>query len=97
MFTVVDVIDGDTFVVSPGWQWNGQSGDRVRPTGYDTPERGRWGWEAAREKLRRLLLGKQVELRKAHTIDRGRLVCDVYLNGHPLAAYFPEYAEGQRP
>lgn len=38
VFTVVAVIDGDTFDVSTNWIWNGQSGYRVRPTGYDAPE-----------------------------------------------------------
>ena len=37
-FRVSVVIDGDTFEVANGWKWNGQSGSRVRPTGYDAPE-----------------------------------------------------------
>ncbi len=39
-FKVTEIIDGDTFAVSPQWKWNGTSGDRVRPTGYDAPEKG---------------------------------------------------------
>jgi endonuclease YncB( thermonuclease family) len=50
-FTVVSVIDGDTFDVSPSWQWNGQSGSRVRPTGYDAPELHALGGQAAKAKL----------------------------------------------
>jgi len=90
-FTVITVIDGDTFDVSPQWRWNGQSGSRVRPTGYNAPELNSYEGQAAKDKLSRLILRKQVELRTAHKIDRGRLVCDVYYRGKYLADYFPEY------
>ena len=89
-FRVMSVIDGDTFGVA-GWEWNGQKGDRVRPTGYDAPELGTPQGQQAKHKLGRLILGKNVELRKAHRIDRGRLVCDVYFQGRYLADYFQEY------
>jgi endonuclease YncB( thermonuclease family) len=91
VFRVSSIIDGDTFEASPGWQWNGQSGTRVRPTGYNTPELHKPGRQAARDKLTRLVLGKTVELRTAHRVDRSRLVSDVYLQGRNLADYFPEY------
>jgi len=89
-FKVTNVIDGDTFEVN-GWKWNGQNGNRVRPTGYNTPELGTVQGQQAKQKLSRLILGKIVEIRKAHTIDRGRLVADVYLQGKYLADHFPEY------
>jgi len=41
--------------------------------------------------LSRLILGEEVDLRAAHKVDRGRLVCDVYYKGQYLADYFPEY------
>jgi len=90
-FRVSAVIDGDTFEVSGGWNWNGQTGTRVRPTGFDAPEISAYGGQAAKEKLARLILGQQVELGTAHRVDRGRLVCDVYFRGKYLAEYFPEY------
>jgi endonuclease YncB( thermonuclease family) len=90
-FKVGSVIDGDTFEVSGGWQWNGQSGERVRPTGYNAPELHQSGGQAAKNKLTRLILGKVVEIRRAHRVDRGRLVSDVYFEGRNLADYFPEY------
>ena len=89
-FRVTDVIDGDTFDVK-GWEWNGQKGQRVRPTGYDAPELGSYQGQQAKQKLARLILSKNVEIRNAHKIDRGRLVCDVYFKGRYLASYFPEY------
>ncbi len=90
-FTVTAIIDGDTFEVSPQWKWNGETGSRVRPTGYDAPELHAYGGQAAKDKLSRLILGKEVDLRTAYKVDRGRLVCDVYFRGKNLADYFPEY------
>jgi len=90
-FRVVDVIDGDTFDVSPKWKWSGQTGSRVRPTRYNASEIYEPGGHQAKSTLARLILGKIVDLREAHRVDRGRLVCDVYYNGRHLADYFPEY------
>ncbi len=90
-FRVISIIDGDTFEVSPQWKWNGQTCTRVRPTGYNAPELRTYGSQAAKEKLSRLILGEEVDLRAAHKVDRGRLVCDVYYKGKYLADYFPEY------
>ncbi len=47
VFTVIEVIDGDTFKVRPPWSWNNTSGDTVRPVGYNTPEVGIYtNWNA---------------------------------------------------
>ncbi len=89
MFTVSTVIDGDTFEVRGGWKWNGESGTRVRPTGFDAPELDADGGPAAKRRLEQLILGEEVELRSAHRIDRGRLVCDVYLRGRQLSELVP--------
>ena len=90
-FTVTEVIDGDTFDVTPQWQWTGQTGSRIRPAGYDAPELHTFGGQAAKDKLSRLILGQQVDLREAHKVDRGRLVCEVYFRNKNLADYFPGY------
>ena len=90
-FTVTAIIDGDTFEVSPQWKWNGETGTRVRPTGYDAPELHAYGGQAAKDKLSRLILREEVDLRTAYKVDRGRLVCDVYFRGKNLVDYFPEY------
>ena len=91
-FTVTEIIDGDTFVVRNGWEWNGKSGDRVRPTGYNAPEIPSSSGYTAKQKLSRLILNQQVQLGPVATIDRGRLVCDVFFNGRNLADYFPAYS-----
>ena len=90
-FRVITIVDGDTFDVSPQWQWNGQTGSRIRPAGYDAPELTGLRGYAAKTRLEKLILRQDVELRSAHTIDRGRLVCEVYFRGKNLADYFPEY------
>jgi endonuclease YncB( thermonuclease family) len=90
-FTVISIVDGDTFDVSPSWQWNGETGTRVRPTGYDAPELRAYGGQAAKDQLAQLILSQQVELGNAYRIDRGRLVCDVYFRNRNLADFFPAY------
>ena len=91
-FTVIEVVDGDTFKVKNGWKWGDKRGEVVRPTGYNTPEEGKSGYEGAKEKLRRLILNKKVEIKNPQTIDNwGRLVADVYYKGKNLADYFTEY------
>ena len=87
-FTVVNVVDGDSFDVSPNWKWGGETGSRVRPTGFDAAEIGSRGGQSAKERLTRLVLNQTVDLKKAYHIDRGRLVCDVFFRGRNLASYF---------
>lgn len=93
-FTVSEIIDGDTFKVKNGWEWKekGKKGDTVRPTGYNTPEKGEPGYEQAKQKLTNLILDKTVDIRSSKTVDEwGRLVADAYYNGKNLADYFTEY------
>ena len=52
-FKVINVVDGDTFEVSPNWKWNGQVGNEVRPIGYDTPEKSSPEYQAAKDKLKK--------------------------------------------
>ena len=43
-------------------------------------------------RLADLILDREVEIRKAHIVDRwGRLVADVFYNDKNLSDYFPEY------
>lgn len=81
-FTVTRVVDGDTFDVSPNWKLkDGKKGDRVRIANFDAAEIDEWGGKSAMQKLKNLIEGEEVELKKAVNIDRGRVVCDVYYNG----------------
>jgi len=88
LYKVTKIVDGDTFEVSPNWEWEGQEGSVVRPRGYDTPERGQPGYEAAKEKLAGLILNKEVELKNPIKLTYYRLLCDVFYRGKNLAEYF---------
>ena len=90
-FKVIDVIDGDTFVVTPNWEWDEETGNAVRPVGYNTPEQGESGFDEAKEKLGLLINDKDVDLVDPIKLSFGRLLCTVLLNGKDLAEYFPEY------
>lgn len=85
---VTRIIDGDTFEVLPNWEFEGKTGDVVRPRGYDTPERGQSGYQEAKDKLTSLILGKEVELEDPIKLTYGRLLCDVYYQDRNLAGYF---------
>jgi len=87
-FKVIRIIDGDTFEVSPNWQWENQEGNIVRPRGYDTPEEGQPGYKIAKDKLTKLILNKEVELKNPVKLTYSRLLCDVYYQGKRLAEYF---------
>ena len=90
-FTVLEVIDGDTFIVEEGWEWNNKQGSKIRPTGYDTPEKGERGYQAAKNKLKNLIEGKKVKIGNAVKTSYDRLLADVYFEGKYLANYFPKY------
>jgi len=74
-FKVVEIIDGDTFIVSP----------------YNTPEKGDPMFQETSDKLQQLLLNKEVELKNPVMLSYGRLLCDVYLDNRNLKTFFPEY------
>lgn len=90
-FKVIEVIDGDTFRVSPNWKWNGEVGNKIRPIGYNTPEEGSPDYQSAKDKLKKLIHGEEVELKNVVKFTFDRLLCDVYYNGKNLANYFPKY------
>lgn len=96
-FTVTEVADWHTLVLSPGWVWQGQRGSRIRPAGFDVarldePKLGNQAGAEATQGVQKLLQGKVVMLGSAYRIDRGRLVCEVYFDGHLLPSYFPHHS-----
>ena len=90
-FSVTEVVDGDTFKVSPNWSWNNQSGDIIRANGYNTPERGQPGYEEAKAELTKLILNKNIDLKNPIRITYGRLLCDVYLSEKNISETFSKY------
>jgi endonuclease YncB( thermonuclease family) len=91
-FKIESVIDGNTFEVSPPWEFDGETGSIVRATGYDAPKSGK-GAIAAEQKLSILMQNKSVELESPQGIEDGKLLCAVYFQGINLADYFPSYKE----
>lgn len=89
-FTVEAVLDGNTFEVSPKWQYEGVTGDLVEATGYSPPKSGKGGM-AAEQKLSVLIHNKKIEMGTPQGIQRNRLVCEVYFHDMNLANYFSEY------
>jgi micrococcal nuclease len=70
---VTRVVDGDTFEI--------ETGQKVRMIGIDTPERGKYFFQEATDRLKELIDGKEVILRKdvSETDKYGRLLRHVYL------------------
>ncbi len=93
LFKVNKIIDGDTIIVSPDWKWNAKEGNIVRIFGYLTPGQG-YPTEFAKNKLIKLLLNKEVEL-KAPFIPNNfppkTIACRVFINSVDVSRYFPEF------
>ena len=82
---VTKVVKADTFEVFPPWRWKDQSGIKVRIADIETPSEGEVGYERARERLKSVVEGKNVELKNMKEVDFDRLVCNVYVNGKNVA------------
>jgi len=91
-FKVVAVIDGNTFEVSPKWEFGGETGDLVQAKGYTAPKSGQ-GAMAVEQKLSGLIHNKKVELGSPDGVQDNKLVCEVYYRGVNLAEYFSAYQE----
>ncbi len=72
-FKVIEVIDGDTFKI------DFENGKRVRLLGIDAPELGRCLAADAREKLSKLVFGKEVTLTDQFTDPYGRIMANVFV------------------
>ncbi len=72
------VIDEETFEIVPGWAWRGNTGNRVRPAGWAAT-----GADAVRT-LAEKVVGKIVTVGRVATVDGGRLVAEVIVNGENL-------------
>jgi len=82
------IIDGDTFQLA--------GGKRIRPEGYNAPEKGTKGSQRATQQLKRLIRGKIVGLSPVLAVDRGREVRRVTVKGKPLEKLMKPYAKKQK-
>jgi endonuclease YncB( thermonuclease family) len=83
-YQVTNIVDGSSFDVAPNWDWQGQTGRRVRIANHTTPELSAVGGESAKEKLTNLILGKPVELKNRVNTGSAEVSCDVYLDGNNI-------------
>jgi hypothetical protein len=89
---ISEVLNGNTFKVSPEWLWDFNEGDTVKALGYRTPQNSQTEFEKAVRKMKKLLLGKTVELANpVNLTEEGQLLCDVLVDGKNVAEFFPEY------
>ena len=91
-FTVVDIINGNTIQVQPGWVWGNSKGDLVQINGYKLSSQ----YDSfAKNKLITLIKGKQIELKNATVVSKDSnnievIFCSVFLNEIDVSQYFPE-------
>jgi hypothetical protein len=93
-FKVTAVIDGNTFEVSPKWEFDGQKGNAVFAKGYSAPKRGKEAMKLE-QNISILILNKKVELGMPDGVEDDKLVCEVYFEGRNIASYFSQYKEQQ--
>ena len=91
-FTVAAVIDGNTFEVSPQWEYDNEKGDLVHAKGYTAPKSGKAAM-AVEQRLSGLIQNKKVELGAPDGVKGNKLVCEVYYQGVNVANYFSAYKE----
>lgn len=82
------VIDGDTFQLA--------GGKRIRPEGYNAPEKGEKGAQKATQQLKRLIHGKTVGLSPVLAVDRGREIRRVTVKGKPLEKLMKPYTRKRK-
>jgi endonuclease YncB( thermonuclease family) len=99
---VVAVQDGDTVTILD----DAKMQHRIRIAGIDAPEKSQAFGEAARQRLARLVHGRQVEARCPKRDRFGREVCSVFLGTRDVgleqvrggyAWWYREYAREQTP
>ena len=79
--TVYNVVDGDTVDVNVDLGFKVYTKQRVRLNGIDTPERGQPGYQEAGNKLRELVLDKEIQLMTYKQSKWGYFLADIYANG----------------
>ena len=95
IFTVVAVIGGNTFKVSPKWEFGDETGDLVQVKGYTAPKSGKVAM-TVEQKLSVLIQNRKVELGSPDCVQHNRLVCEVYYRGINIAEYFSSHQEQTR-
>ena len=92
--TILGVVDGDTFDAMVDLGLRVFRKERFRVYGINAPERGKLGWDRAKEDLSNLLAGKstkRIATFRDHRDKYGRYVADVVIvNHHGFAAWLSD-------
>jgi hypothetical protein len=94
-FTVTNIIDGNTIQVA-GWKWGDFRGTKVKIAGYSFNGKDSNYNSFAKNRLEKLILGKEIELLNVVKAEKGIgvkddiIYCSVLFNGVNIAQYFPE-------
>ena len=91
LFEVTKILDGNTFEVTPFWQWHNENGVLVSARGYQAPAAGEPNHEKIKTILMELLFGECVTLKDAVAIKDDALVCSVHIRGKNLSEFFPTF------
>lgn len=87
-FQVKSILDGNTFTVSPRWEWRHIKGDIVTANGFPNLIGDKVGFLNSKKKLSKLILGKNVQLKKVNQCKYGCIFCDVYIDGKNISTFF---------
>jgi hypothetical protein len=85
LFKVENVVDGNTIIVSPRWQWHNETGNNVIINNFSKITD---NFLLAR--LRSLLGNREVELKNPIKVEGGAVYCYIFLDGVNIKNYFPE-------
>ncbi len=75
--TVIEITDGDTFIVDRAYN----NRNIIRLNKVNTPEKGKPGYDEARNYLASLILQRTVTIEPLGIGHFGRIIANVYLNG----------------
>lgn len=78
--TVYNVVDGDTVDVNVDLGFKIYTKQRIRLNRINTPERGEIGFNAATDRLKELILNKEVTLITNRISKWGYYLGDIYIN-----------------
>ena len=96
MWKFNEIINGNTITVVPTWNWEGQSGNKVRISGYNTVVKNLpddIANQIAMNRLKNLLTNKELSLVSPTKAESGILHCEVLLNGVSLSKYFSDFEQ----
>lgn len=83
---VINVVDGDTVDVNVDLGFKVYSKQRIRLAGIDTPERGQPGYQEAKDRLKDLVLDKEVLLNTSRASKWGYFLGEIFPIGDTVVS-----------